>query len=194
MWEYTEKVMDHFRNPRNMGELTDANAIGKVGSMACGDVMLLYLKINPQTEIVEKASFKTFGCASSVASASVLTEMVIGKSIEQVLKITNQQIIEELGGLPAAKVHCSVMGQEALVAAINNYRGIETVKTEESEGKIICKCFSITDKKIEKIVREYHLTNVDEVTNYTKAGGACKNCHLAIQDIIDKINSSGCSK
>ena len=192
MWDYSEKVMDYFRNPRNMGELEDANGIGKVGSMACGDVMYLYLKIDPKTEVIEKATFKTFGCASAIASASILTEMVIGKTIDEALKITNKDIVEALGGLPQAKFHCSVMGSEALEAAVNDYRGIKPEEKEELEGKLVCKCFAVTDKLIEKVVRENHLTTVEEVTAYTKAGGACGSCKEEIKEIIDRVNSHPC--
>jgi NifU-like protein len=187
MWDYTEKVLEYFRNPKNMGEIDDADAVGKVGSMACGDVMHLFLKIDKDTDTITKASFKTFGCASSIASASVLTELITGKSIDEALKVTNDDIVRELGGLPRAKMHCSVMGQDALSAAINNYRGLEEVEHEEDEGKIICRCFSVTDTKIERVVREHNLKTVEDVTNFTKAGGACQSCHVQIQDILDRI-------
>ena len=187
MWEYTPKVLEYFRNPKNMGELPGANAVGKVGSMACGDVMHLYLLIDPDSEVITNASFKTFGCASSIASASVLTELIIGKTLDQALQVTNEDIVKELGGLPQAKMHCSVMGQDALLAAVNNYRGIVTVHLEEDEGTVVCRCFSVTDKKIERVAREHNLTTIEEVTNYTKAGGACQSCHLKIQDILDAV-------
>lgn len=187
MWTYSEKVLEYFRNPRNMGECENANAVGEVGSMACGDAMRLTLRIDPATNRILDAKFKTFGCASAIASASVLTELVIGKTIDEALQITNEDIAKALGGLPAAKMHCSVLGHDALVAAINNYRGIQSTHHDMEEGKIVCRCFGVTDKHIERVARENKLHTVEEVTNYTKAGGACKSCHMAIQDILDKI-------
>lgn len=188
MWDYNEKVYDYFRNPRNMGEIEDADGTGQVGSIACGDVMRLTLKIDKTTEKIVDAKFKTFGCASAIASASILTELIIGKTVEEAEKVTNEVIVKELGGLPSAKMHCSVMGHDALVAALNDYRGIETPEEEEEdEGTIVCQCFGVTDAHIERVVRENNLTTVDEVTNYTKAGGACQSCHVKIQDILDAI-------
>ena len=189
MWEYSDKVFEYFRNPKNMGEIENPDGRGEVGSESCGDLMQLTLKIDRDTETITDAKFKTFGCASAIASASVLTELIIGKTIEEAMKLTNDDIIRKLGGLPNAKVHCSVMGQEALEAAVNDYRGIKTEKYAHEEGEVICNCFGITDKTIEKAVREHNITTVDEVTKYTKAGGACQSCHLDIQDIIDKIHS-----
>jgi len=189
MWEYSDKVFEYFRNPKNMGEIENPDGRSEVGSESCGDLMQLTLKIDRDTDTITDAKFKTFGCASAIASASVLTELAIGKTIDEALEITNDSIILELGGLPNAKVHCSVMGQEALEAAINDYRGIKTEIHEHEEGKIICNCFGISDKTIEKAVREHNISTVDEVTKYTKAGGACQSCHLDIQDIIDKIKS-----
>jgi FeS cluster assembly scaffold protein NifU len=118
---YTEKVMDHFQNPRNVGELKNADAVGEVGSISCGDIMRIYLKVN-KDEVIEDVSFKTFGCAAAVASSSVMTEMVKGKTIEDALKITKKDISEKLGGLPGPKVHCSILATEALEKAIENYR------------------------------------------------------------------------
>jgi len=189
MWEYSDKVFEYFKNPKNMGEIENPDGRAEVGSESCGDLMLLTLRIDRDTDIIKDVKFKTFGCASAIASASVLTELAIGKTVDEALKITNDDIVRELGGLPNAKVHCSVMGQEAIEAAINDYRGIETVIHEHEDGKVICNCFGITDKTIEKAVREHNITTVDEVTKYTKAGGACQSCHLDIQDIIDKIHS-----
>ncbi len=190
MWDYNEKVYDYFRNPRNLGEIENADGTGQVGSIACGDVMRLTLKIEEETEKIVDAKFKTFGCASAIASASILTELVIGKTIKEAEKITNEDIVEALGGLPAAKMHCSVMGHDALVAALNDYRGIEAPdKEEEDEGTIVCRCFGITDAHITRVAKENNLTTVDEVTNYTKAGGACKSCHIKIQDILDAITA-----
>jgi nitrogen fixation protein NifU and related proteins len=116
---YSEKVMDHFQNPRNVGELPDADGVGTVGNPICGDVMKMYLKI--QNEIIVDVKFKTFGCGAAVATSSMVTEMVKGKSITEALKITNQAVAEALGGLPAIKMHCSVLAEEALRSALKDY-------------------------------------------------------------------------
>lgn len=183
MWEYTEKVREHFLNPRNAGDMPDANAIGEVGSLACGDALKLFLKINDQG-VIEKASFQTFGCASAIASSSALTEIIKGKTVEEASKITNKDIAEYLGGLPKEKMHCSVMGEEALEAAIRNYKGLPPLSHDE-EGKLICKCFGITDNQIIKAIRENNLQTIEEVTNFTKAGGACGTCLDAIGQILE---------
>lgn len=184
MWEYTDKVRDHFLNPRNAGELVGANAIGEVGSLACGDALKLFLKINA-AGVIEDARFQTFGCASAIASSSVLTEMLKGKTVEQAEKITNKDIAAELGGLPKEKMHCSVMGQEALEAALRNWRGLPPLEHEE-EGRLVCKCFGVSDVQIRRAIRENNLTTVAEVTNFTKAGGGCGDCIPDIQAILDE--------
>ena len=117
--EYNEKVMDHFANPRNVGTIEDASGVGTVGNAQCGDIMKVYLKIDG--DVVQDAKFKTFGCGAAVATSSIATEMIIGKTIEESLKITNKAVLDALGGLPAAKVHCSCLAEEALHAALWDY-------------------------------------------------------------------------
>lgn len=183
MWNYTQEVNDHFLHPHNVGPMEDANAIGEVGSLSCGDALKLYLKINDQ-DIIEKATFETFGCASAIASSSILTDLIIGKTVDEALKITNKDITNALGGLPKQKMHCSVMGQEALEAAIRNWRGEETQHHEEDEGKLVCKCFGVTDEQIKRAIRENGLKTVEEVTDFTKAGGACGECLDEVAEIL----------
>jgi NifU-like protein len=185
MWEYTDKVKDHFLNPRNIGEVENPDGVAEVGSLACGDALKLSFKLDENKRIKE-AKFKTFGCASAIATSSALTEMIKGMTLEEAMKVTNQDIAAFLGGLPQEKMHCSVMGKEALEAAVANYRG---APAKEPGAQIICECFGVTDRDIERAVRENNLTTVEEVTNYTKAGGGCGNCHEAIQQIIEKVQS-----
>jgi len=189
MWDYTDRVKEHFLNPRNVGFIPDADGIGEVGSLACGDALRLMFKLGPDGRIVD-AKFQTFGCASAIASSSALTEMIKGKTLEEAERITNQQIAEFLGGLPEQKMHCSVMGREALEVAIENYRtGKRT--TKKLEGHVTCICFGVTEKEIEVAVRENGLTTVEQVTNYTKAGGGCSGCHQEIEQIIARVRGAG---
>ena len=184
MWNYSKKVQDYFVHPHNAGPLADANAIGEVGSIACGDALKLYLKINDQG-VIEKASFETFGCASAIASSSVLTDMVIGMKVDDALKITNADIAKALDGLPREKMHCSVMGQEALEAAIRQWKGEPAMPRTQEEGKLVCKCFNVTDQTIIRAIRENHLKTVDDVTAFTKAGGGCGECRDEIAENLE---------
>lgn len=185
MWDYTDKVIDHFLNPRNVGELEDADGVGEVGSIACGDALRLSFKLGPDGRIAE-ARFKTFGCGSAIASSSVLTEMMKGLTLEEAQRITNQQIAEALGGLPQEKMHCSVMGREALDAAINNYRGIDEKQQEEIEGRLVCSCFGIHENLIRKVIQENNLTTLEQITNFSKAGGGCTSCHNDLEEILEE--------
>jgi len=185
MWEYTEKVKDHFLNPRNVGVIEKPDGVGEVGSLACGDALTLYFKLDEEGKIKD-AKFQTFGCASAIASSSALTEMIKGMAIEEAEKVTNQDIANYLGGLPEQKMHCSVMGREALEVAIANYRTGKTGK-KILEGKVVCTCFGVTEEEIERVVRDNNLTTVEQVTNYCKAGGGCGNCQNDIALIIQRI-------
>jgi NifU-like protein len=185
MWEYSEKVMEHYEHPHNVGELEDADAVGEVGSIVCGDALKLSLKI--EEGIIQDAKFKTFGCGSAIASASALTEMIKGKSVDEAASITNKDIADFLGGLPQEKMHCSVMGQEALETAIMNFKGLEREHEDEDEGEIICKCFGVTDTKIRRVALQNNLHTLEDITNYTKAGGGCGACQYRIEEILDEL-------
>ena len=189
MWNYTEKVMDHFRNPRNVGTIEHPDGTATVGSLACGDALTFQFKLDAEGKIAD-AKFQTFGCASAIASSSALTEMVIGKTLEEAKQITNQQIADYLGGLPPQKMHCSVMGREALEAAIKNY---ETGANADRnlEDTVLCTCYNVSENEVRRVIIENSLTTVEEVTNYTKAGGGCGKCIPKIQAILDEINGSG---
>ncbi|MCX7705821.1 MAG: iron-sulfur cluster assembly scaffold protein [bacterium] len=129
---YSEKLLDHFKNPRNMGRIENADGIGKVGNPVCGDVMWIYIKIgknNENQEIIEDIKFETFGCGAAVATSSVITELAKGKTLEEAEKITNQDVIEILEGLPPLKKHCSLLAEQGLKAAINDYRERQRSKT-----------------------------------------------------------------
>ncbi|MBL0387244.1 Fe-S cluster assembly scaffold protein NifU [Tumebacillus sp. ITR2] len=119
---YTDKVLDHFTNPRNVGEIEDASGVGEVGNMKCGDIMKMYLKINDSTNVIEDVTFKTFGCGAAIATSSMSTEMIKGKSIDEALSLTNKAIADALDGLPPVKMHCSVLAEEALKAALLDYQ------------------------------------------------------------------------
>lgn len=186
--------MEHFYNPKNQGaieaktEETGKKVVtGEVGSIACGDALKLHLKIDETSQKIVEARFQTFGCASAIASSSALTDMIIGMSVEEAVKVTNRDIAAYLGGLPEEKMHCSVMGAEALEAAIYSYKGIPLETHEEDESALICKCFGVTESRIRKVVKQNKLTTAEQVSNYIKAGGGCSTCLADIDDIIASV-------
>jgi len=181
---YNEKVIDYFQNPRNMGEMPDADAIGEVGSPVCGDVMKIWLKINKQG-IITDAKFKTFGCASAVASSSIATEMVIGKHVKEARKMSNQDVVDALGGLPEHKIHCSVLAADAIHRAIDKYLGIAV--EEDKDVEYLCKCQKITREQIEEAIAHgaYTVEMVAEATGATKGECGGVRCKPLIEDILN---------
>lgn len=138
---YSDKVMDHFQNPRNVGEIEDASGVGTVGNAKCGDIMRIYLDIDDESHVIRDCKFKTFGCGAAVATSSMATEMVKGKTIEEAMAVTNKAVMEALDGLPPVKVHCSLLAEEAIHAALWDYaekhgieiKGLEKPKSDISE-------------------------------------------------------------
>jgi FeS cluster assembly scaffold protein NifU len=180
---YNEKVIDYFQHPRNMGEIADADGVGEVGNPVCGDIMKMWLKIDAKG-IITDAKFKTFGCASAVASSSMATEMIIGKHIDQAKKITNQEIADALGGLPEHKIHCSVLAADAIRRAIDDYLGIEP----EREMEYVCKCKKITREQIEDAIKQgaYTVEMIAEATGATTGECGGVRCKPMIQDILNQ--------
>jgi NifU-like protein len=185
MWEYTKKVKEFFLHPRNAGEIENPDAVGEVGNITCGDALKLTLRIDKESGRIVDAKFQTFGCASAIASSSALTELVKGKTLDEALKLSNKDIANFLGGLPDEKMHCSVMGKEALEAAIAGYRG--EARILEPGENLVCKCFEVTEDKIRRVILENHLATAEEVTNYTKAGGGCGACIPDIEALLRDI-------
>ncbi len=197
MWKYSKQVYEHFVNPRNVGEITDADGIGEVGSMACGDALRLSFKLDKDKRI-DDAKFQTFGCGSAIASSSILTEMIKGKTLEEAAQITNQDIADQLGGLPREKMHCSVMGREALEAAMIDYyrkQGREVPCHLLTQGILVCQCYQVTKDAIRDAIISNHLETIEDVTSFTKAGGGCGNCHDDIQVLLtecwEKLGQEG---
>ena len=188
MWNYSEKVLDYFRNPRNVGKIENPDGTATVGSLACGDALQFQFKLGADGRIAE-AKFQTFGCASAIASSSALTEMVIGKTVEEAKRITNKDIADFLGGLPPQKMHCSVMGREAMEAAIKNYETGENTD-RNLEDTTLCTCYNVSENEVRRVIIENQLTTVEEVTNFTKAGGGCGKCRPKIQAILDEMHGA----
>ena len=185
MWEYSDKVKEHYKNPKNVGSIENADAIGEAGALACGDKLKIYLKID--NGIITDAKFQTFGCGSAVASSSILTEMIIGKTVEEARKITNKDIADELDGLPPEKMHCSVMGHEALEDALKDYFDEkEEQPQKQNTKKIICNCFGVSEEEIIKAIKEKGAKTLDDIKEINYAGGGCTRCVPNIKMILDK--------
>jgi len=212
-WEYSEKTkqlfMDavHGKPGTHLGEIEDPDGLGEHGSIACGDAMRFTFKVrqhpsDPAQDVITAARYLTFGCTSAIAASEALCMLIEqgGYTPLEALKISNQDIVEFLGGLPQQKIHCSVMGAEALEAAVFNWaqrRGVDLERLgvhlhteEKGEGRIVCKCFSITEPYLKRKIRELDLRSIPEITNALKAGGACMACHHApggLQDMLDEV-------
>ena len=189
-WAYSEKLKEHFINPRNVLEDEESyqdDGKGIVGNMKCGDEMLIVIKVDKEKGIITDCKWKTYGCASAIASTSILSEMVIGMTLEDAYNILPKDIAKELGGLPVHKVHCSVLGDKALKAAINDYysRNGMKDKVKKEEARIICHCMNVTDHEIEEAVLDGARSFLD-IQEKTKAGTVCADCKEEIIDLLDK--------
>jgi nitrogen fixation NifU-like protein len=189
-WVYSEKLKDHFINPRNILDDEDSyqdDGKGIVGNMKCGDQMLVVIKVDKKKGIITDCKWKTYGCASAIASTSILSEMVKGMTMEQAYKLSPKDIAKELGGLPENKVHCSVLGDKALRAAINDYykRNGMLDKVKNEEARVVCECMNVTDKEIEEAVLEGAKTFL-EIQEHTKAGTVCGKCKEDILQLLDE--------
>jgi len=189
-WVYSEKLKEHFINPRNILEDEDSyqeHGKGIVGNMKCGDQMMVVIKVDKEKGIIIDCKWKTYGCASAIASTSILSEMVKGMTLEEAYHISPKDIAKELGGLPINKVHCSVLGDKALRAAINDYykRNGMSDKIEKEETRVICECMNVTDKEIEEAVLDGARTFL-EIQEHTKAGTVCGKCKEDIEQLLEK--------
>jgi len=189
-WVYTDKVKEHFMNPRNVlkeGEAFAVDGRGVVGNMKCGDEMMFVIKVNKKTGTIEDCRWKTYGCASAIASTSVLSEIIKGMPIEKAYHISPKDITKELGGLPEHKIHCSVLGDKALRAAIDDYykRNHMEGKIEKEEARTICQCMNVTDHEIEHAVLEGARTYY-ELQERTKLGTVCGQCKDEAADLLHR--------
>ncbi len=187
-WDYSEKLLDHFRNPRNVmddEEAFEADGVGEVGSEKCGDMMKMWIKVK-DGRIID-CRWKTFGCASAIGSTSVLSEMIKGKTIEEALAVTPQDIQRELGGMPDAKIHCSVLGDKALRAAVYDYFRRNGMQDRiPAEGELLCECLRVGKDEIRQLVVD-GVDSFEVVQERTKAGTACGKCIEGIKAYIEEL-------
>ena len=188
-WAYSEKVKDHFMDPRNVledEEAFGAHGRGLTGNVKCGDEMLVVIKVDEETGTIADCKWRTFGCASAIASTSVLSEMVKGMRLEDAYKVSARDVQKELGGLPEHKVHCSVLGDKALRAAIKDYyRRVGAPDQVGEEGnRVVCQCVGVTDSEIEHAVLEGASTFY-ELQEMTKAGTVCGECEGEVNELVE---------
>ena len=188
-WAYTEAVKEHFMNPKNIlmdEESYEEDGKGVTGNVKCGDEMIVVIKVDKEKEIITDCKWKTFGCASAIASTSVLSEMVRGMKLDDAYNLTAKDINKELGGLPEHKVHCSVLGDKALRMAINDYyvrNGMEA-RVKKEEERVVCKCMNVTDQEIEHAVLEGARTFY-ELQEMTKVGTGCGECEQEVTQLLE---------
>ncbi len=185
---YSDTARDHFLNPRNVGVIANASATGEAGSLATGDVFKLYLQINAQ-DVIEDARFQVYGSPASIAACSALTEMIKGRQIDEAARVTAAEIVKALDGLPAEKLSASVMCMEALEDAYTRFRHLGHADDEGVAGRVICRCYGVTQGRVERAIRDYNLASVVEVMNYTKAGGGCNACHPDIENLLSRARA-----
>ena len=190
-WAYSETLKEHFMNPKNIlqGESTDEfDGVGMEGNLQCGDQMMVVIKVDKEKGLVTDCQWKTYGCASAIASTSILSEMVKGRTLDDAFHISPKEVAEALGGLPDHKIHCSVLGDKALRAAINNYytRNGQEDKVKQEQAKVICQCMSITDHDIEDAVLEGARTYF-ELQERTKLGTVCGQCKDEAEVLLEKF-------
>ena len=190
-WAYSDTLKEHFMNPKNIlqGENTDDfDGVGMEGNLQCGDQMMVVIKVDKEKGIITDCQWKTYGCASAIASTSVLSEMVKGRTLDDAFHISPKEVALELGGLPDHKIHCSVLGDKALRAAINNYytRNGQEDKVKQEQSKVICQCMSITDHDIEDAVLEGARTYF-ELQERTKCGTVCGQCKDETELLLEKF-------
>lgn len=212
-WEYTDKTVELFmaavqgKPGTHLGEVEDPDGIGEHGSIVCGDALRFTFKAerhptDPRQDRIVQARYMTFGCTSAIASSEALCAILEERRLTpiQALGLTNQDIVDYLGGLPSQKIHCSVMGADALHAAVFDWArkrgvdlrelGVDITPEEQEEGRIVCRCFSLTEPYLKRKIRELKLRTIQDVINATKAGGACGSCHHApggLQDLLDEV-------
>jgi len=190
-WAYSEKLKEHFMSPKNImqGENTDEfDGVGLEGNLQCGDQMMVVIKVDKESEVITDCQWKTYGCASAIASTSILSEMVKGMTLDQAFHISPKDVAKELGGLPDNKIHCSVLGDKALRAAINNYyvrNGMDD-RVRQEQAKTVCQCMSITDHDIEEAVLEGARTYF-ELQEHTKIGTVCGQCKEEAESLLEKF-------
>lgn len=199
---YTDELMDHFNNPRNILKISEeeyrADGIGQVGNPQCGDMMKVWIKVDKERDRIIDLKWKTFGCASAIGSTSVMSEMIVeneGMKVDDALKLTPNDIMDRIGGLPSIKIHCSVLGDKALRASIHDYlkKTKQTDRIEEIEAKVICKCLNVTDHEIEEMVLDA-VENFETLQEKTKISTGCGECREEAEKVFNQYRQKYFSK